>query len=432
MRPIGPWTLSGSENQNYSYSYYTGTGLTPATLSSRSKGNVPYTWTRTGYNSGPTWRALARRGSLSPAPMSCIKNQRVDSFPVGFGAIFERTAANKPWSPYARSIFDGQQSIAVPNFDTVFGDRTSGIQNQALSNFYKKVGGVQFDSLTFVGEMKETQTMLRSQTRALATSVLDYEAGVRNSILSKRLKSLTSIASFAADSWLEYQYGIRPLISDVKNAISAYASADSLLTTKKLKGKSMGQWSKTITQDVSLPFLGTPMLGGVSSKFPVTYTRLVMCRVGAIASTSPIYNTNPNWGLSWANVLPAAWELIPYSFLIDYFTNVGDIIQAYTVPKAGLSKFWMTTSIEDAITYGSTRWDITPNSLTRYYGYLGSGEARSFTCIRSVPKSPVLPSLSFSSWDDLSLTKQVNVGALLGQFVARKSSSFNFIARLLA
>lgn len=31
-------------------------------------------------------------------------------------------------------------------------------------------------------------------------------------------------------------------------------------------------------------------------------------------------------GLDINHVIPAAWELVPFSFLVDYFTNIGDVI----------------------------------------------------------------------------------------------------------
>jgi hypothetical protein len=36
------------------------------------------------------------------------------------------------------------------------------------------------------------------------------------------------------------------------------------------------------------------------------------------------------FGFSPEQFLPTAWELVPYSFLIDYFTNIGDIIAGWS------------------------------------------------------------------------------------------------------
>jgi hypothetical protein len=33
-------------------------------------------------------------------------------------------------------------------------------------------------------------------------------------------------------------------------------------------------------------------------------------------------------GFNWEDVAPQVWEVIPWSFLVDYFINVGDVIEA--------------------------------------------------------------------------------------------------------
>lgn len=40
--------------------------------------------------------------------------------------------------------------------------------------------------------------------------------------------------------------------------------------------------------------------------------------------------------------MPTVWELIPYSFLIDYFTNVGDVLQALSTDTSGVHGLWKT------------------------------------------------------------------------------------------
>jgi hypothetical protein len=52
---------------------------------------------------------------------------------------------------------------------------------------------------------------------------------------------------------------------------------------------------------------------------------------------------------SWA---PTLWELIPYSFLIDYFTNVGDVIRGWS--HLGVRLAWCNRTSRK--TFTKTAW----------------------------------------------------------------------------
>jgi len=53
--------------------------------------------------------------------------------------------------------------------------------------------------------------------------------------------------------------------------------------------------------------------------------------ISGVNSTSLAY-----FGLDWSNVVPTLYNLIPYSFLLDYFSNLGSLIEAACTPTSSL------------------------------------------------------------------------------------------------
>jgi hypothetical protein len=61
-----------------------------------------------------------------------------------------------------------------------------------------------------------------------------------------------------------------------------------------------------------------------------------------------------HFGLSFQEIPIAVWELLPYSFVADWFFNIGDYVQAIT-PKPGVKLLGGSYTVEiDAKSEGST------------------------------------------------------------------------------
>jgi hypothetical protein len=108
---------------------------------------------------------------------------------------------------------------------------------------------------------------------------------------------------------------------------------------------------------------------------------------------------------SWA---PTLWELIPYSFLIDYFSNIGDVIRGWS--QMGVRLAWCNRTSRK--TFTKTAWS-SPSGVFPAQAF----SAAKFVCTRvrvsrasysgtTVPK-PILeiPSLGSLKW--------LNIAALI-------------------
>lgn len=126
-----------------------------------------------------------------------------------------------------------------------------------------------------------------------------------------------------ASNWLEYVFGWLPIISDIHAACSAF-------TRPIPAGKVRGQ--------ASIPFTVTtgywPPSNAVTGRTGVRSQYRHRVRIGA-----EVHVTNPNlWLANQLGVLnPAqvAWDAVPFSFVVDWFYDIGSFLESLT-SMAGL------------------------------------------------------------------------------------------------
>lgn len=137
-------------------------------------------------------------------------------------------------------------------------------------------------------------------------------------------------AKRVASGYLEYSFGWVPLVGDIYAGIEVLQSP---FKTTRVNARSADsiEW-------------GIPPPGAYSPGLRVFET----CKVQL---TTDLYVSNPNLRLAsqmgLLNPASVAWELVPFSFVVDWFVNVSDIIGSMT-DFAGLTLLNpATTSIAD-------------------------------------------------------------------------------------
>jgi hypothetical protein len=121
----------------------------------------------------------------------------------------------------------------------------------------------------------------------------------------------------AGNNWLEYHFGWEPLVKDV------YASMEILHNPVNKFASIHGKAKTTAFTDS-----GWQNAGSVSVK--TTYQWTCTHKQGAFVSAvqAPPLHTLEQLGLLNPAVL--AWEVVPFSFVVDWFVNVGDVLRSYS------------------------------------------------------------------------------------------------------
>jgi hypothetical protein len=226
----------------------------------------------------------------------------------------------------------------------------AGADSQAVALFIRKARDAQssFNGGTFLGEIREAIQLFRPKSWSLVKSMKDdYLPSIEKigSKFSKRQPRRHRVGNLLrdkkraiADQWLEYSFGIKPLVSDIDDAAKELARLNNF--KPKSKGIQAGYSSRTVLgpYGVSVGLGGCDLVGQSKTicVVDVRYKGAVRVTFGNSASNG-YKNVRSSLGLTMDQFVPTLWELIPYSFMVDYFTNVGDIISALSFPVGSLT-----------------------------------------------------------------------------------------------
>lgn len=183
-------------------------------------------------------------------------------------------------------------------------------------------------------EHQQVADMTAGTVTDIAHSVKDYKR--RNPRDWSKVKKLTSFGrkklGAIPNSWLELQYGWIPLLLDVKGAFDVMKQVDSDSVSMR--------YSVHGHSGESSSYLTSSQYFGASSSFHFGKMRYqIEDRVGCTVRLD-FYMDNPMLHeaqqIGLVNPVQLAWNLVPYSFVADWFLPVGDYLQSWTAPL-GLS-----------------------------------------------------------------------------------------------
>lgn len=208
-------------------------------------------------------------------------------------------------------------------------------------NFNDKLADQKVDILTSVAEGKSTVTMLANAAKDLFNLYRHVRRAdtrsVRRALSGRGIKKSLSKGwrnKTAENRWLEIQYGWKPLLGDLKTILEELASDKrppapviKVVQSTKLKHKNY------LPDDCRVnDFFG---IYKTSCYFTVS---------------SPGIRQAAQWNLG-NNPLLTAWELVPYSFIVDWFLPIGDFLTQFSSSQglefiSGTSVLYITYDAE--------------------------------------------------------------------------------------
>lgn len=239
-------------------------------------------------------------------------------------------------------------SLALPNCNV------NQMIDLAVTDAHARVDTSDAAALVTAGELNETIEFIYDTSKRL----LKIYKAIRKLDVSAMRKQISG--SELAKRYLEYRYAIRPLVSEIDTYVKALTS-----TSKSTRQtyRSFVPFSKTTYGSEYLAYTdGT--FGKVYAREKVS--RTVMVRAGVLCAVDK--SKLDRWGFS--KPIDALWDLIPFSFIADWFFNIGSTIASFT-PELGLEQLtsWYTTTDTVSQVKEITRVSLNPNPHVNRIGY---------------------------------------------------------------
>jgi hypothetical protein len=225
--------------------------------------------------------------------------------------------------PYDLSSFNGDPG----DFTWPSNEEWASLRRRAEASVLQKIKNQKVNLAQMFAERGQTANLIASTANRLASCYNGLRRGniaaaatalgvpLKPSV-SRRYKSKypKDPQGAAANAWLELQYGWKPLLQDVYG--SAEAVADAHL------GKAVYQTAKsTMSDKISVMLTSSNSEVEKSRHCTASYQVKVSC---TFQYSNPGLHDAKALGLT--NPALLAWELLPYSFVVDWFLPVGDAL----------------------------------------------------------------------------------------------------------
>ncbi len=340
-------------------------------------------------------------------------------------------ASSKDWSTeeVTGTLTTLNGNLACP--DAPPGVISSTADAQALSLFARRIRDAQgsFRGSTVVAELAETIRGLRNPAAGLRGLLDFYHRRSRDNIrkaigrdpLSRRVQDLTKGQRRAAqralsESWLEYQYGALPLIGDIRDAIRSYNRFSNRPPRQAVSAISY------VDSDISRTTKSTSFHDFSVLHEIFSQDQTSVRYYGAVKLSTNTFSSSlaEEAGFRTRDFLPALWEWIPYSFLVDYFSNIGDIIEAASIVRsdvAWMARTWRNTAYRDgsrstAIPLTSFSWPTTNTvRLRAFFPMQATWRRRKFG--RAAYFGTLVPHFQLEIPGSKNFKKYLNIAALL-------------------
>lgn len=212
------------------------------------------------------------------------------------------------------------------------------LADESLVRAFAKVQAPDADIGLMLAEIRDTIQMFTNPIQLFAKKWNKLHHGL--SKMSNR-----KATSIVTSRWMEYRYGIMPLISDITSLMDLFLKKHEIMEGDLIKKK-----DQLLLANASS--YGSPVwkpLGNTACYGYGRYATIIESRLNSsVHYAATLSFPYAKLGVSMLDIPSLLWEITPYSFVFDWFINFGSWLRAIQ-PKPGLR--FLNASVSGTETY---------------------------------------------------------------------------------
>lgn len=370
----------------------------------------------------PGFKKIIASGGIINNPMKqIIEKEDCPKLDLDFTYCSNRWGCDPArWHPYQYGRIAGPVGVTgitgdyLPLSDAI---NVDALKDRAISKAWARVSNSEILALATLKEANSTVDGLKDILLKVIRVINAIKSGNARRI-KKEIKP-----SELADIYMNARYNLRPLYYDCIGMIKAFRKEVAETPERQTFRASISDVGESADSD-SFTWIGNPPGWGIDV---TTHRRTgVTSRVRAGVLTELDFLIEPQFfGID--EITETVWDLIPYSFIIDWFFNVGDVISSFA-PNVGFKTLASWVVVDTTTVYTASVTSTRPFAGTAgsyNYSIVGfsfpTGTAqRVVRTIERVPNPdrPLFPRLTLN----LDPLKLLDLGIIMKK--GRKAQSF--------
>lgn len=319
------------------YSQQSGSTVT-GVAKTTTKGTYLYRHTINGVKL-PNWKSILKSGNDATTAVSVV--HRLGDPP--YVKAWEVVRYHSPTLPSNLVWHDTQLEGEVldlyfPGVDPAPQATIDSVRNRVIAKYYAEYHKARssIEGGQDLGEIRETIRMIRHPFQGIRDATIDYLTALKR-VKNRYGRSPHAMTKHAAGAYLEYRFGVLPLAEDIQQlALDAHRGRWPRYNID-VRASEFYSASERRTSLAYGNFTASATIKALRrSSYGLRYRGQVFTNSSADGKISKLQALR----LLPEDFVPTLWDLIPYSWMIDYFANIGEILDALSVGTANLA--WLS------------------------------------------------------------------------------------------